>query len=61
MTRPLTAALPPGDYLVAAVDRLDETADWQDPDFLQEIASGATRVTLGERQAQTTTLRIVRR
>ena len=55
------AALPPGDYLVAAVDRLDETADWQEEDFLQEIASGATRVALGERQTQTMTLRIVRR
>jgi protocatechuate 3,4-dioxygenase beta subunit len=55
------AALPPGEYLVAAVDRVDESADWQDPEFLQEIASGATRVTLGERQAGTAALRIVRR
>jgi protocatechuate 3,4-dioxygenase beta subunit len=55
------SALPPGEYLVAAVDRLEETADWQDPEFLQEIASGATRVTLGGRQAQTVPLRIVRR
>jgi hypothetical protein len=54
-------ALPPGDYFVAAVDRLEESGEWQDPDFLQTMASSAVRVTLGERQAQTTTLRIIRR
>jgi hypothetical protein len=56
--------LVPGEYWIAAVDRLDGTADtgeWQDPELLQELSLRAVRVTLGERQSQTTNLRLIRR
>jgi protocatechuate 3,4-dioxygenase beta subunit len=55
-------SLPPGSYLVAAVEAADgdATADWTDPDALEEIASLAERVTLGEGQRATLSLRVVR-
>ena len=56
--------LPPGDYWIAAVDRLEgitDTGEWQDPDLLQDLSLRAVRVTLGERQSQTTSLRLIRR
>jgi protocatechuate 3,4-dioxygenase beta subunit len=58
------AALPPGDYWIAAMDRVEgsgDTAEWQDPELLQDLSFRATRVTLGERQSQTTSLRLIRR
>jgi hypothetical protein len=54
-------ALPPGDYWIAALDRPDGSGDLEDPDVLQEIASRAVRLTLGARQSQMTTLRVIRR
>jgi protocatechuate 3,4-dioxygenase beta subunit len=58
------AALPPGDYLIAAVDRVEGSGDggeWQDPELLRDLAFHAVRATLGERQSQTTSLRLIRR
>ncbi len=56
--------LVPGDYWVAAVDRLDGNdvaGDLQSPDILDALASRAVRITLGEGQAQTVALRLIRR
>ena len=58
------AALPPGDYWIAALDRVEgsgEAGEWQDPELLQDISFRAIRATLGERQSQTTSLRLIRR
>jgi len=58
------AALPPGDYWIAALDRVEGSGDgveWQDPELLQDLTFRAIRMTLGERQSQTTTLRVIRR
>jgi len=44
------AGLPPGSYLVIAVDRLPEGDAWQDPVFLGTLAAKATRVTLSDGQ-----------
>jgi hypothetical protein len=52
--------LPPGDYLVAAVDTLPP-GDWQALDGLDALVPRATRVTLREGQAQTITLPLTRR
>jgi hypothetical protein len=44
-------ALPPGDYLVAAVTRAftgDTAEDWQDPDLLEQLVTRSTRVSIGE-------------
>ncbi|HEY1913914.1 MAG TPA: carboxypeptidase regulatory-like domain-containing protein [Vicinamibacterales bacterium] len=54
------ANLPPGDYYVAAVDRLQGTegaGEWQDPAFLESIALRATRLTLNDGQQPSVTLR----
>ena len=53
------AGLPPGEYFVAAV-RDEAAGDWQRTEFLEAIASAATRVRLGEGDKQTQTLRVVR-
>jgi uncharacterized protein (DUF2141 family) len=46
------AALPAGDYFVAAIN--DEVAgEWQDPQFLDLLSRTATRVTVGEGQKLT--------
>jgi protocatechuate 3,4-dioxygenase beta subunit len=68
------SSLPPGDYWVAAIDRVDTStprfsdgslapaaADWVDAELLTQLASRATRTTLGEGQPQTVTLRLVPR
>jgi carboxypeptidase family protein len=54
------AGLPPGDYWVAAVDRLD-AEDWQTPESLDALVQGATRVTVEEGQISTIALRLLRR
>jgi protocatechuate 3,4-dioxygenase beta subunit len=56
--------LPPGSYFVAAVDYLDGTADggeWQNPELLLRLESGAERITLLEGQAGTVSLRLNQR
>jgi hypothetical protein len=56
--------LPPGEYWTAAVDRIDGTqasGEWQDAEFLRALSSRATRVTLGDGQSQTLSLRIINR
>ncbi len=45
----------PGQYLLAAVDRIDED-DWHDPDVLRRLKAGATPITIGEQETQTVTL-----
>jgi carboxypeptidase family protein len=52
--------VPPGDYLVAALDALPP-GDWQALDGLDALVSRATRVTLGESQQRTITLPLTRR
>jgi hypothetical protein len=54
--------LPPGDYWVAAIDRLDDTAEARlDAELLESLSSRAVRITLGEGQSQDLALRLVRR
>jgi protocatechuate 3,4-dioxygenase beta subunit len=51
--------LPPADYLVAAVDRIDgsvESGEWQNPAVLSAIASSARRVTIRAGQSLSTEL-----
>jgi hypothetical protein len=46
--------LPPGAYFVAAVDRRrasEENGEWLDPDLLDSLTPGATRITLSEGQS----------
>jgi len=52
--------LPPGSYLVAAVDRLPDDDGWQDPAYLTELARRAARVTLTEGQSRTLALTGIR-
>jgi protocatechuate 3,4-dioxygenase beta subunit len=54
--------LPPGDYFVLAVNRLDSvTAETSDPAVLEELADRGQRVTLAERERRTLDLRLIRR
>jgi protocatechuate 3,4-dioxygenase beta subunit len=56
------AGLPPGQYYVAAVDRLQGTAgfgEWQDPVFLESIAPRAARVTVTDGQLTAVTPRLI--
>ena len=39
--------LPPGDYFVTAIPE-EQSADWQDPEFLEAASRAAARVTIGE-------------
>jgi Carboxypeptidase regulatory-like domain len=48
--------LPPGSYLVTAVDRLPDDDAWQDPAFLAQLVPPATRIALAEGQTATMTL-----
>ncbi|MGH9347707.1 MAG: MSCRAMM family protein [Vicinamibacterales bacterium] len=60
----VVAGLPPAEYFLAAVERLDATAgggEWQDPAVLDTLAGDATRVTVRDGDALTLTLRLVRR
>jgi len=57
------SALPPGDYLIAAMDPLDQrvaAGAWQDPDVLESLTSRASRVTLLESGTATVGLRVIR-
>lgn len=56
--------LPPGSYLVAAVDWIDGhagTGEWQDAALLEQLVAQARRVTLLEGARMTTTRRLIRR
>lgn len=57
--------LPPGDYWVAAIDRLDRAVERgslaPDPALLDSLSSRAVRITLGEGESQDLTLRLTRR
>lgn len=46
------AALPPGEYLLVAVDDVEQ-GEWFDPAYLEEVKAGATRVTLAEGEQKT--------
>ena len=53
--------LPPGDYFVAAVDKRetpDVNGELDNPGLLQRLASGATRVTLGDGQRAVVDVRL---
>ena len=55
-------ALPPGDYWVAAVDRVDTVAgaaDWIDPDLLDRLLPRATRVFVGAGETRALDLRLI--
>jgi hypothetical protein len=51
--------LPPGDYLLAAVDDVEPGA-WVEPAFLDKLRATAVRVHLGEGEQKTQDLRLVR-
>jgi hypothetical protein len=51
------AGLPPGDYYIIAVDRL-EPGQQGDPEFLERVRSSATSFTLYEGEAKTMDLRL---
>ncbi len=56
--------LPPGDYWVGAIDRVESSGGGLTPpetDLLEPLSSRATRITLGEGQARDVTLRLIRR
>ena len=52
--------LPAGDYLVAAVPRLN-TTEWQNPELLRQLASRAERITLFEGQNANVSVRLLER
>jgi hypothetical protein len=57
-------ALPPGDYFVVALDRLDGTAaagEWQSPSLLESLSSRASRVALTEGEKRSVELRLMTR
>jgi hypothetical protein len=52
--------LPPGDYLVIALESLDaggEIGEWQSPDVLTRLSGAASRVRVGQGQTATVELR----
>ena len=51
--------LPAGDYLIAVADDV-EAGEWFDPAFLQRIAPGAIRVTIGEKEQRIVNLSALR-
>jgi hypothetical protein len=57
--------LPPGDYWVAAIERIDGLPGGgsapPEADVLEQLSSRATRITLAEGQAQDVSLRLIRR
>ena len=56
------SGLAPGDYWVVAVDTVqgEDAKEWQDPDVLTSLVSGARRITLREDERATSELRLVR-
>ena len=57
------AGLPPGDYWLVAVDRVDTEpgGEWQSSNLLETLVSRASRVTVGEGEVHSATLRVIRR
>ena len=58
------AGLPPGEYWLIAVDRLEGSpgsGEWQDANLLRTLSSRATRVSVGEGESRTLMLRMVGR
>jgi len=57
--------LPPGDYWVAAIDRVESSGGGNlalpETDLLEPLSARATRITLGDGQSQDVTLRLIRR
>jgi hypothetical protein len=49
--------LPPGEYLLRAIDDVDQ-GEWYDPDLLQALRAGATRVLLQESDTKSQDLKI---
>jgi hypothetical protein len=49
-------SVPPGEYFVAALSE-EQSADWQDPKFLEALARVAARVTVYEGEKTTQDLR----
>jgi hypothetical protein len=52
--------LPLEEYFVLAVNAPDDTGEWQDPDVLERLSRGATRVRVSEGQTVSVTLRLPR-
>jgi hypothetical protein len=50
--------LPPGDYLAVAVDYVEEGV-WNDPEYLESLRRHAQRLTLGETESKTLSLKPV--
>jgi hypothetical protein len=50
--------LPPGAYYVIALDYLDTTGDWNDPDSLDRLKSKATTFSVNEGETKTVDLKI---
>ena len=59
------AQLPPGDYWIVAVERVDAlpggAGEWQRADSLAALSADARRITIAESEAATVTLPLVRR
>ena len=53
--------LPPGDYLLAALDTFDINTEWLDPELLAQLVPSAQRMTLREREQATIELDLIRR
>jgi hypothetical protein len=57
--------LPPGEYFVTAVNRIDDALPFgielPDPEVLEQLAKRAERITLSERDRRTVNLRLIRR
>jgi hypothetical protein len=53
--------LPPGEYWIAAVDRLETAGDWQTADALDALVVSASRLTVRDGQVVSTSLRLIRR
>jgi hypothetical protein len=50
-----TMTLPPGDYYAIAI-REEDTNEWMDPKFLEQLTRSASRVTIGDGQHATVDL-----
>jgi hypothetical protein len=50
------AAVPPGDYLIVAVEDVDQ-GEWFDPEFLDQIKDDATKIKVGEGEQKTQDLK----